>query len=392
MSDFFAGVPITVDPVRIEKELARLWKPATLAAGEGEPAVTRVCLLNLLVHLPDAAARERAGTVLSRLGRLYPSRLLLLTMAGAAPGAPGAPAAEQPQAASGGLSASITAVCHVTRPGSPPVCCEEIALSAPPGAFHLFKGSVPSLLVPDLPVVLVFFSRASEDLLRAVEDVLDGVVFDSRSAPLGELEKVARAAGSTRLRVEDLAWRDTEGWREAVSGVFDEAGARGVLAGARVVEIEFSGEGTPAALLAGWLSSRLGWQVELSASAAGGLAATLRAGARSLQLVLRRRNDREASGAGAPGAAAVLSVLLCDGGPGEVDSAYVSVRLNASGTALRIEHRTRAACNLPREVPLGSRSDADLLGAVLERPAAPALFREALAAALTLVPREEAPE
>src|SRR5262245_32608956 len=80
--DFFSGIPVAVDPERIDRELAKLWKP--VLAGESPfeeegSAVTRACLSTLIFYLPDRAACTQARILLPQVGRRFPSRMILLT-------------------------------------------------------------------------------------------------------------------------------------------------------------------------------------------------------------------------------------------------------------------------------------------------------------------------
>ncbi|HLU50198.1 MAG TPA: hypothetical protein VK116_19010, partial [Planctomycetota bacterium] len=76
-SSFLAGVPVEVDPRLIERELAALWKPASEAT-DGDEAVVRVCVSNLVVFLDDPARLEEASRTLERLSRRRPNRTIIL--------------------------------------------------------------------------------------------------------------------------------------------------------------------------------------------------------------------------------------------------------------------------------------------------------------------------
>ena len=105
---FLAGKQVAVDPGKIERELALLWKPA--GAADTTPSVTRAAVSNLVIPLEEGEAPDRARETVLTVGRRFPSRIFLLTR-GAAPASLGG----------GGMSAYVSAVCHVTSPGSPPV-------------------------------------------------------------------------------------------------------------------------------------------------------------------------------------------------------------------------------------------------------------------------------
>ncbi len=84
---------------------------------------------------------------------------------------------------------------------------------------------------------------------------------------------------SEEVYVVDLAWLRSVPWRERIAGVFDPPSRREDLRSLRAVTIRHHPESTVAAMLfAGWLASRLHWQLQRSEivgdSAAGVLTAT----------------------------------------------------------------------------------------------------------------------
>ncbi len=331
--DFFTGVPLSVDPEQIDRELSRLWKPVD-AGPEETSAVTRACLSNIVFYLADARAWERARDFVNAVGRRFPSRMILLAHGKRNAGEPG-------------LSAWVTAVCHLTSPGAPPVCCEQIILRAGDGSLDVFPGAVVPLLVPDVPVNLVVLGAGGEALAGLLEDVVDRVIFDSRELPLSALARVRavldRHAGPDRhapCGADDLAWRDTIAWRRTICEIFDDPAARPILSTLRGVEVRHAtGSPARAALVAGWLASRL---------------------ARDLSIALL---PVERPGPADPGH--ILSVHLNAGsGPG---GAFLDVSLTERSSLLRIEYHTEASCVIPRTLPFRGESDADLLGAALER-------------------------
>jgi hypothetical protein len=391
-SQFLSGIPIAVDPEEIERELARLWKseveeepraaPPAAAQEEvpagareaGNPSVTRACLSNLLFYLPEAGDRDRAARTVAEVGRRFPSRVFLLTLGEGKSG-------ESP------LSAWVTAVCHLTVPGSPPVCCEQITLEARGRPEELFPGEVVPLLVPDVPVVLVLLSHLEESLLGFSKKDVERVIFDSREWAIPSLARLLGLLERNALdQVDDLGWRDTNGWRRAICDVFDEEAARRFLWGLERVEVEYqeagsAGPGRPAsgnaeaALLAGWLASRLGWleaRIEKSGSAA-----TLTAeDGRKLQLRLKPGNRPWV----APGQ--IGSVLLAFGhGP---HAPFLRLARSEEREIYRIEYHTPETCVLPRTILFRQETDAELLGAALERSTHQEVFRGALKVAARL--------
>ena len=381
-SQFFDGVPVEVDAASIDRELSRLWKPVTQGGKtqrreteSGEPgtesgAVTRACLSNLVVLLPDDRARERATRVIGELSEFYPSRVIFLSV---------------DASARQGVEASITAVCHLPPGAGVPVCCEQITLRTAPDQLSLFPGTVSSLLVPDVPAVLLLSfagDGASEEryarLTGQLEPVLDQVVLDSRfvgptpfqSLGAGVRPPAAREASMIgSCRRDDLAWYALTDWRLFLADAFDDVLMRPILAGARQVVVT---TGAPdarvggaavrgpaeAILLATWLGSRLGY----------GLVSGSRTQER-WEALLRRPDD---------GAELQLAVELCAAG---ASAGVQSVSIDASrsgrpaclvferdveGRHLLVSGSTEQACVLPRGTALDPLAESRLLGKVLD--------------------------
>jgi glucose-6-phosphate dehydrogenase assembly protein OpcA len=372
-----AGTPVPVDPLRIERELAALWKPASEARG-GEDAVVRACLSNLVVFAPSGADMARAQDVLQEVFARHPNRAIILELVppDAAPEAP--------------LEASLSTVCSFLSFKSAPVCCEQIRLRTSAHTADLFLGAVPPLLVPDIPVVLWWTSDDCLDLLPRMGAFADRVIVDSRHCRAGG--KVLRrlldllSPGGLRELV-DLAWRGLDGWRHAVADVFDEESMRALLPELRVIEVTAlpaahgSGAGLGgAALLAGWIGSRLSWSCESAAREPdGSVTARMQRADGGVGRIELRHCTR--SGRPAPGAPCELRLRAGDSG----SDAFVAVVLDDAGESARIDFRTPSLCRLPRAVPFPKLTDARLVGEILDRPPHPRIFREALELAVEIL-------
>ncbi len=344
-ADFLAGVPVPVNPEAMDRELSRLWKPVNLEDERG-PSFTRACLSNIIFHALDVECCARANELVQAVGRRFPSRMILLRQACGMISANGSP-----------LSAAITAVCHPSTRGGPPICCEQITLAATDRSVEVGPMAAISLLVPDLPVNLVLLSSNGLQLVDLLSDVLDRVIFDSReleaSALTRPLSVVKRCSGPA---VDDLAWRDTIGWRMAVSEIFDEPVARDMLSTVRSIEFHHAeGSGVRAALLGGWFGARLN---------------------RDILTVLVKAEGPSAD----PGQ--ILSLRIDAGKQG--GGAYVAVRRVDSAKMLHIEYHTEEFCVIPRTMPLRTESSAELLGGALERTTHQAVLRESLERAVSL--------
>lgn len=155
------------------------------------------------------------------------------------------------------LDAELSLACFSLPELQRNVCSEVIELRLHGDRARAPASIVLPLVLPDLPVFLrwrgqpPFGGGAFEQLV----DVVDRLVVDSREWPdapwcyreLGEyLERVA---------LSDIAWTRTLRWRRAIALLWP------AVAEPRVLEVE--GPAPEAALLAGWLRSRLERDVEL---------------------------------------------------------------------------------------------------------------------------------
>ncbi|MBA3532706.1 MAG: glucose-6-phosphate dehydrogenase assembly protein OpcA, partial [Ardenticatenales bacterium] len=143
------------------------------------------------------------------------------------------------------------------------LCAEQIRLHAAGRARERLPGAVRTLLTANLPVVLwwalppEFDSELYEELAR----LADRVFLDSSTLP-GGFSLQTLSGEWVNPHTSDLNWSRLTSWREMIAQLFDSPANRDHLATLDKVHIE-TGEGRSAGwLLAGWLASRLGWQVE----------------------------------------------------------------------------------------------------------------------------------
>jgi glucose-6-phosphate dehydrogenase assembly protein OpcA len=147
---------------------------------------------------------------------------------------------------------------------------------------------------------------AGDPVLDELIEMATRLIVDSDQAGIAAVARVeAQAAG-----LVDLGWARTAPWREAIAALFDGAVQRRALD--HLIGLEVSGPANQAALLAGWLRSRLHRQVGLDSRRA------VRINRVSLlcgdeQFVVERDRRNEHGTAHGPGLAA-RSVALPDPG------------------------------------------------------------------------------
>jgi glucose-6-phosphate dehydrogenase assembly protein OpcA len=216
----------------IEDALAEL----RLRVGHGGAPDLRTSVLTHMAWVPQewqAAATE----TLAGLGEQHPSRTLLLF----------------PQPEEGDrLAAKVFLECHPLEDESRQLCNEvvELGLGGPRAAAPA-SVAMP-LLLPDLPVFLRWRGRPAfrTEQFRQMLAIVDRLIVDSAEWPdvpgaYAELEEFFETAA-----VSDIAWRRTLPWREALARGWPDVPDR------------IAGPLAETALLAGWLRSRAGIDVE----------------------------------------------------------------------------------------------------------------------------------
>ena len=218
----------TVDLAGVERALANL-------RGDDNHGSVRATTLNLVVVCPDNDSEQDTDRVLDAIGGSRPLRAIVIT-----------PAKGRPRA-------RVSSACW--SGGGQEVCAERISITGDRAAL---PSAVITLLVADLPVFVWWRGALPDDgdaVLGELTEIASRVIVDSDEADLA-------AAARLELRVAglvDLAWVRTAPWREAIAAMFDGRAQRRALD--HLIGIEVSGPSNQAALLAGWLRSRLDRQM-----------------------------------------------------------------------------------------------------------------------------------
>ncbi|HET6271984.1 MAG TPA: glucose-6-phosphate dehydrogenase assembly protein OpcA [Bacteroidota bacterium] len=251
--------PREVDVVAIERELMRLWKRASDDVGEdgSSSPVVRACSMNLVVVTDTEAAAAEIGDLVGDVTLDHPSRIFLIT----ADRRSGTPV----------LDAWISARCSLPVPGGKQVCCEQINLTARGTEANKIPSIVTSLLVSDVPTVLLWKHRVDlhDAVLRSLIQVADRLLIDSSedSAPGTSLVawgQLLESHGAAAFG--DLAWTHLSQWRALLAQVFQPLEGRKHLPFLESVQIGYSTSTTPrhsglsqSLLLVGWLARSLRW-------------------------------------------------------------------------------------------------------------------------------------
>ncbi len=269
VESFAMGEPRPANVAELEAELSRLWR-STAEDPETREAVTRACALTLMVFVENEEAGRKVGNLISGVTRQNPCRVIVMIV--------------EPETRPAGLTAWISAHCHLPSAGEKQVCCEQISILARgEGAKYLDNVVVP-LIVPELPVCLWWraagFSPPGSfaPIVRASERVIvDSARFPDPAADLAGLAEQIQRLG-TDLAFSDLNWTRLTPWRDLIAQCFDSPEARSYLERLTEIRIEYEKDSprvvahrAQALLLTGWMASRLAWApIEETGKQAGG--------------------------------------------------------------------------------------------------------------------------
>ena len=159
---------VRVDPTAIEKSLAQWWRANK---DDGEHAVTRAALWNVVAHTSSSEHQAHASETLAKVSAAVPQRTIIIRSDPAA----------QPEIASW-----IGANCHLVG-GGKQVCSEEISIIAGGDRIHRLPPLVNALLIPDMPVAFWWLGDLPNEHEGYVETILEAadrliVACRSRSA------------------------------------------------------------------------------------------------------------------------------------------------------------------------------------------------------------------
>ena len=348
---------VRVDNASIEKSLGELWRNQNQ---EGEPAVTRAALWNVVAHTSSPSMHTRASTTLSKASASVPQRTIVVR---AEPDAPD------------DMTSWINANCHLLG-GKKQVCSEEVAIVAGGGRVHDVAPLVIALLIPDMPVAVWWLGDLPNDpeayggtlLDPADRLIVDSSYFDSPS----DFKLVSRLSRMTTTAPADLNWVRLEEWRVAAATLFDPPPVRAFLPRIRRVHVvtnatgEEFGDQTESLLFAAWLSGQAGHVIQDDGKVEGG--------AGSIEYLMKTVKDSRDTGS-----LIEVSVEFDDGSTAMIrrDDASGALMTTVGGMSRAIESVTRGlACG-----------EADLIVRQLKRSGIDPVFVKVLSNATKLAER-----
>jgi glucose-6-phosphate dehydrogenase assembly protein OpcA len=238
---------VRVDVATIEKQLAELWRAEE---HDGDKALTKAALWNVVAHTWTAEQHVRATETLGRASASVPQRTIVVQA--------------NPEGRAE-MSSYISANCHIVA-GGRQLCSEEVSIVASGDRVDHVAPLVSALLLPDMPVAVWWIGDLPRELDYAelLLDPADRLIFDSAHFDGREdLDFVARIAENTTTAPADLNWARIEEWRSATAALFDPAPMRERLQSIRNIRV-FSGGGTTfgalseALLFVSWMTAQTG--------------------------------------------------------------------------------------------------------------------------------------
>jgi glucose-6-phosphate dehydrogenase assembly protein OpcA len=228
-------------------DLKKINDALTTARERGGPTQESVCTLNLVAIYFTSGQYERARDALEAAGTLHPCRLLVLI------------------AEENADEESLVARVSVVRTGGA-ISLERIVLYAGGRSVRHLESAMTNLLIPELPMVVVWGGRPQGNLLQRAVESADRLIIDSGARPPTYLEETAKILADG-APVGDLAWARIFPWQGIAAEVLDLPNLRehrGNITRARVVCA--GAIGSEGLLLLGWMQSRIKrLQVEIHA-------------------------------------------------------------------------------------------------------------------------------
>lgn len=249
-----------LDVAAAERALRDQW---AAHASSSEEALLRERALNLLVVAEGARGLERAQAALEEVMVSHPCRVLCLVLL------PDAPART--------TETYVAARCALERGKGEAtdrkrLCGEQIVLAASADAQLELMSAAAALVSSDLPTFAWWRAepRLDGEFFARLSELCDRIILDLALARDAKrhLHAIARLVPALEeTAIVDLEWARTLDWRASLAECYDVARGREAIQNARHVRITCAPRpGTSpapqAALLAGWLVSRLGWRTD----------------------------------------------------------------------------------------------------------------------------------
>lgn len=356
----------------IESELKRAWAQLSSQAEEHDTAApVKTSILTLVVIARGEAEITDARTTLQSLVRVLPSRVILVAL--------GRETQE--------LTASVSAHCSYSL-SEQASCYELIEIETNSSNLRAIPSILTQLEISDLPTFIWWIGSVnlqSPDFNR-ISSVGQRVIIDSArfNHPLESMRHYAEfmAHNQRDLAGTDLTWSRLLAWRELLAQSFDGSVAQGMLSSLQRVDMTYDpGYEADALLIAGWLTSRLGWEPDAASESQNTI--TFSACDQDQRSVDFKLSEITGAGIG-------LRSVRVVSHTGQHSSRVTVRRVDRQRAAVNIE--MTGAPRQQRIVQCVTSTDEQVLGAELMQFSPDHVYEHALSHAArfaTMIPREE---
>jgi glucose-6-phosphate dehydrogenase assembly protein OpcA len=230
------------EDVRLAEVEATLARLREASASEGEAPNLRTSVMTHVAWVPDEWA-EAARATLAGMQEEHPSRTILLI--------------PDPDSRHNRIDANVSVECYRLPGAERHVCSEVVELQLHGPRAKAPASIVSPLLIADLPVFCRWRGEPPWNApeLEQLVDLADRFIVDSTEwddLPFAYSRLVGLFA---RTAVSDIAWARTARWRALLASLWPDI--------ADVSAIRVTGTAAQGYLLAGWLRSRLGREIDL---------------------------------------------------------------------------------------------------------------------------------
>jgi glucose-6-phosphate dehydrogenase assembly protein OpcA len=201
-------------------------------------------VLNLVV-IVDRSWKGEIANRLERVGRYHASRTILCAV----------------EDGRDELDAVAVMTYEDSTRGGIGVMRESVEIDMGPEHLAGLETIVDPIAISELPTVL-WSPHGHHETVDSLHRMIDVMLLDSDDAPEADGGLAHAQEELQSCYVVDLAWLRTTPWRERLAASFDGPGRRGALALLDGFTVRHHETSTASALLlAGWLASRLGWDI-----------------------------------------------------------------------------------------------------------------------------------
>lgn len=367
---------VDVDVTTIEREVTSLYKQIVRQSSLLSPV--RTSILNLVVYASSQQDAYHLASVLERLTGRNPSRVVILI-------------AERTSTRSS-IDCDASVLCVRRSESGLPFCWERLLITAHGRAADHLSSVVVPLLMVDIPTYLLWRGQPplGHRLFHRLLAVADQLVIDSAEfrSPGDGFADLARVYGG-KQGVNDFHWERLAPWRQIIIQFFDGPSWVPYAFGFLTTRLEF-GCGSDyrsatagALLLLGWMATQLDWKPEttLNEIAAEDVTLAVLQGERTIPIELRFRNHGEHA------AGRLMCFEIVSQAKGKPPARF-TVQRSEDLNHLEVTVSVHGEADICRVVPLGNRSDLQLLGDELEIAGHDQLYEAVVDMASRLAGRE----